>query len=117
MPDRKEYNKEYYEKNKEILLQKKKEYYENNRDKIKEYRQTEQGKKIYRISNWKSSGVIHQNFDELYEKYINTEYCELCNIKLTEDKKTTKTTRVLDHDHESGEFRNIICHSCNVIRG
>ena len=100
---RKQYQKQYREKNKE----KRKEY-------LKEYRQTPQGRKTKRISNWKQYGVIHQNFDELYEKFINTEFCELCNIKLTEDKRTTPTTRCLDHDHNTGEVRNILCNSCNV---
>ena len=122
--DRKEHNKKYYEKNKEKILSKQKEYDEKNREKIKEYQkeyykqyyQTEKGKKGNRISNWKYNGVVHHNFDELYEKYINTEHCELCNIKLTEGKRTN-TTRCLDHNHESGEFRNIICHYCNIRRG
>ena len=62
-------------------------------------------------------GLIHNDYDELYEKYINTEYCELCNVNLTEDKRTTKTTRCLDHDHQTGLLRNIVCHCCNVKRG
>ena len=99
--DRKEYHKRYREKNK---------------DKIKEYNQTEKGKKTRRIGKWKFMGIVHHNFDELYEKYINTEYCELCSVELTEGKRTTKTTRCLDHDHSTGEFRNILCHSCNVKR-
>ena len=102
--DRKEYNKKYREKNKDKI----KEYY-------KQYNETEKGKKSYRISHWRTSGVIHQNFDELYEKFINTEHCELCSVELTEGKRT-KTTRVLDHDHQTGEFRNILCHSCNAKR-
>jgi hypothetical protein len=71
-------------------------------------------KKSKRISKWKRRGVIHHDFDELYEKYINTEYCELCSVKLTEGKRSTHTTRCLDHNHETGEFRNIICHYCNI---
>ena len=112
----KKYNKQYYQKNKE----KRKEYLEKNKDKIKEqrkeYLETERGKKLRRICDWKKSGVIHQNFDELYEKYINTELCELCNVKLTVDKRNTPTTRCLAHCHGTGEFRNVLCHSCNTKR-
>ena len=112
--------KQYYQKNKDILQEKNKEYREKNKEKKKEYMkkycQTEKGKKSYRITQWKSRGIVHHNFDELYEKFINTEYCELCNVKLTEDKRTTPTTRVLDHCHETGEFRNVLCNSCNVKR-
>tara|TARA_R110000851_G_C12908074_1_gene548935 strand:+ start:296 stop:820 length:525 start_codon:yes stop_codon:yes gene_type:complete len=124
----KEYHKEYYEKNKSKILEQKKEYNEKtkekkkeytkqyrekNKDKILEYQQTPAFKKSYRISKWRRSGVIHHNFDELYEKFIQTEKCELCNVQLTVDKKTTQTTRVLDHCHSSGLFRNVVCHSCN----
>jgi hypothetical protein len=117
----KEHQKQYYEKNKEEILSKQKQYRENNKEQKKEYfkqyRQTEKGKKSNRIGNWKTYGVVHPDFDELYEKYINTEHCELCSVKLTEDKRTTHTTRCLDHCHETGEFRNVVCHSCNVKRG
>jgi hypothetical protein len=118
--DRKEYNKHYYQINKEKRQKQMKEYHQQNKEKLKEYykkySQTEKGKKSTRIRNWKFSGVIHPNFDELYEKYINTEHCELCSVELTEDRYRTPTTRVLDHCHETGEFRNIVCQSCNIKR-
>ena len=113
----KESYKQYYQKNKEKLKENQKEYQKKNREKIKEYNQTLSRIKSNKISKWKGYGVIHPNFDELYEKYIQTEFCELCNIKLTVDKRNTPTTRCLDHNHETGEFRNVLCHICNVKRG
>lgn len=112
-----EKKKEWREKNKEYMKEYRKEWYQKNKEKRQKYRQTEIYKKTNRITKWKSRGVIHQNFDELYEKYINTEYCQLCDVKLTEDKNNTKTTRCLDHCHETGQFRNVLCNACNRKRG
>ena len=118
------YAQEYRENNKEKITEYRKEYKQKNKEKIakysreyqKEYNQTPAGIKSYRIRNWKKYGIMNDNYDELYVRYLNTEFCELCNIKLTEDKVMTKTTRCLDHDHETGEVRNIVCHSCNIKR-
>ena len=113
--------KENYLKNQEKELQYSKDYYQKNKEKIllqnKQYQQTPKGKKLMRIQHWRTWGVIHPDFDELYEIYLNTKNCELCNVELTEDKQNTKTTRCLDHDHETGLFRNILCNSCNIKRG
>ena len=97
----KEYNKKQYQERKEYQ---------------KEYKQSPVGKKSNRIGKWKLRGIIHDNYDELYERYLNTEFCELCNIKLTEDKTNTKTTRCLDHCHNTGEVRNVVCWLCNIKR-
>lgn len=103
--DRNEYNKKFREENREYF----KEY-------VKQYRQTEKGKKVNTLHNWKVRGVVHPDLNELYNKYINTEFCELCEVQLTQDRHNTKTTRCLDHDHETGLFRNVVCHTCNVKR-
>ena len=70
-------------------------------------------KKSQSKSKWKASGLNMDNFEEIYKRYISTTHCDLCNVELTEDKITTKTTRVMDHSHITGEFRNVLCHSCN----
>jgi hypothetical protein len=63
------------------------------------------------ICNWKQSGVIHDNFDELYDLYISTFNCQ--NEKCAKPFKNTRD-RCLDHDHEIGEFRLIVCQKCNI---
>jgi len=122
---------DYRERNKEKLLEYEKQYREQNSDKIKEYReinkeqlnykkrdysQTPTAKKTRRISHWKDRGVISNDFNELYEAYLSQTNCDECNIELTYDNVRTRTTKCLDHNHETGEFRNILCNSCNVRR-
>ena len=105
----KEKNKEYYLKNKEKHKEKTKEYAIKNKGKIKEYNQSPKGKKSNTISKWKQSGLIADNIDELYDRYINSTNCELCGNEY----KNTKD-RCLDHDHNTGLFRNVVCQSCNT---
>jgi uncharacterized protein (UPF0248 family) len=136
----KKYNEKYYPANRDKKLEYQKNYTKNNKEKIKEtkkihyqktrdeyipkhriqckvYNQTEKGKKCRRIRDWKRMGLICDNYDALYKKVYSTLNCEECNVLLTEDKKMTKTTRCMDHDHTTGLFRNVLCNSCNSKRG
>ena len=110
--------REYREKNKEKIAAHKKEYCEKNKDKIsaycKEYSKTEACKKSNRISGWKVSGLIHNDYDALYEHYINTKNCDYCNVELIEG--CGKTARCMDHSHKTNLFRNVLCNSCNTKR-
>ena len=81
----------------------------NNKDKKTKYRQSDKGKKSDRITNWKNRGLISDNYDELYDRYIKSTKCELCNKKY----KNTRD-RHLDHDHDTHLFRNIVCRMCNT---
>jgi len=62
------------------------------------------------IYNWKKSGLICDDYNALYETYIGTAECQHCQIEFTK-----KNKRCLDHSHETGLFRKIVCHRCNVM--
>ena len=111
--------KAHYEANREELLAKQKAYHQSpeGKEKIKEWRETPEGKKSQRIRKWKSYGLICDDYSALYEKYVNTTNCENCDIELTIDRYNTSTTRCMDHSHETGLFRNVLCQSCNIKRG
>jgi len=78
------------------------------------FRNPEQTRDYYRIRNWKKSN-IKGDYNELLNKYKNTNHCDVCNIELIENNKGKQGKR-LDHDHMSGYFRHILCNSCNLNR-
>ena len=100
--EKKEYDKKYREENKEK---------KHEQDKI--YLTTEKGKKVRKINTWKFIGVISDDYDELYDKYINATECELCKTPIIEGRGLIGK-KCLDHNHETGEFRNILCGHCNI---
>ncbi len=60
------------------------------------------------ISKWKRIGVIYDDFDDLYAVYVNTMNCSHCLKEFKNSKD-----RHLDHDHQTGLFRKIVCSGCN----
>jgi hypothetical protein len=115
---KREYDKKRYEKIKQEKREHDKEYYKNNRERIiekqKEYEQSVNGIKLRIIGVWKRSGLVCDDYNELYDKYIIAENCEECNVKFEERNGMNK--RCMDHDHTTGLFRNFLCRSCNLKR-
>ena len=68
------------------------------------------------ICRWRGSGVIYKNnsvedWKELYYIHMNTVSCPCCSVELVDGKGSN--SRCLDHDHNTGLYRNTICHACN----
>ena len=120
---KKEYHRLYNKANKDKIKERKrlygiankdkiKEYHIANKDKIKEkqdaYRQTPQGKKNVTMRSWRSRGINNVD-DELYNKYINTHCCDVCSKEFK-----NSLDRHLDHNHDTGDFRQILCRACNT---
>jgi hypothetical protein len=76
--------------------------------------------KSAKIKIWINQGIISDDWDKTYEKYIKTLYCEKCNCKLVrQPHPRCRETACIDHDHvitNRKNIRNILCMSCNSKR-
>ena len=62
-------------------------------------------------SSWKKRGLNMDNFEEIYQEYIYATNCDLCSKEFPNTKD-----RHMEHDHDTHEFRNIVCNRCNVLK-
>lgn len=102
----KEGQKKWREENKEILKQKKKHYRENYQDKIKESRKKYKEKHPGRIRDQeirKKYGITLQQKDQMCDRQNGC--CIICGIK---------SKLVIDHDHDTGRVRGLLCSCCNT---
>ena len=69
--------------------------------------------KTHTTRNWKKQGLIEteEMIDKIYECYIRSSNCEICGKAFK-----SSNDRQMDHDHETGKFRNIVCCKCNCYR-
>lgn len=83
--------------------------------------ETETQKMTRRIYDWKripkdGYGLICDDYVLTYYYWYYSERCEDCNCQMVVQSKRCCESKCLDHDHKTGEFRAIVCHSCNVKR-
>ena len=75
-------------------------------------------RKNSKIYMWKKMGLIcreGETYNDIFNKVQNITNCELCNILLTTG--LSKTARCMDHDHDTGYFRKVLCNQCNANYG
>jgi len=73
------------------------------------YRKTIERRREYSLKyHWKKWGVTG-NIDTIYGRWLNATKCEVCGVKFED----TLSIKCMDHDHDTGEFRHILCSSCN----
>ena len=100
---RKEYDKEWYQNNKDYKLEQQ-----------KKWNKTPTGIKSRKIHDWKrSEGMsLDYDFNIIYDIYIDCKVCDYCNVELVEGMYGSNK-KCLDHHHITGEIRGILCNTCN----
>ena len=114
--NKKEYMREYRKKNVEKMRENSKKSYEKRKleegfkeKKIayqKEYRKKYPNKWL--IQHWKCRGMVDGDWEAVYEMYKKQTNCWICDRVFDE-----KYKRNLDHNHETGELRYVVCNPCN----
>jgi len=108
------YQKQYYIDNKEEMNQQAKQRYTDNRENVIATKKQwgidnpQEYNKRSKLKNWRKWGV-KGDLSFIYDcAYITATHCWVCKTAF----KNTKD-RCMDHCHSSGEFRNVLCRSCN----
>jgi len=78
----------------------------------KNYPKTPHGKINIMITKWKHNGLkceSREDYELIYDKWLNSSRCDECNCEYSKGNR-----KCMDHCHDTGLFRNILCHSCNT---
>jgi len=67
------------------------------------------------VNGWIKQGMIdpfNDNWKTLYNIYINTKKCYICDFEFS--KKKFRSKKCLEHNHKTGFVRGIVCSRCNT---
>lgn len=106
--NQKKYKSEYFQKNKEKIYQKRKEREFNYTEEERKERKRKKDNSIFKSRY----GISVEEIDAIY--IIQKGRCYLCNSPFYGDDGLRMT---VDHHHDSGKFRSLLCHKCNSALG
>lgn len=114
----KEYLKNYYLANRDKLIKRAVDWSKNNPEKVKEssrkHRSSDKGKASKRNGAYQRLYGI--SLEDYESKLIDQDYkCAIC--KSSSPNRITSVHFAVDHDHDSGKVRGLLCDKCNVGLG
>jgi hypothetical protein len=77
------------------------------------YKKTPRGRMVYTIGSWKKRGMICDDYESVYQRYLASTNCECCGKEYNQN----QMDKHMDHCHKTGKFRNVLCRNCNQLRG
>ena len=111
-----ERSRRWREKNKEKHLEYTRRYRQENKERIREKRRGCPKEAEYRRNGLaRRYATMHNITVEQAEALLQTTHCQICGVELTVGRNAT--ARCIDHSHETGEVRGVICSSCNKMLG
>jgi len=78
------------------------------------YKETRRKKKLHAMLKHKY-GMTLDEYHTLVESQNNQ--CAICSVELTERSQTIKDSPKVDHDHDTGKVRGVLCGKCNMAIG
>lgn len=108
------YNREYYQANKEKIKQQHKKYRDNNAEYYRNYLRDYQIKNKDTLNEQRRAWRYGMTTEEMNERLEESgDICPICQAAYG----TETTEKCIDHCHETGEIRGIICNKCNIAAG
>lgn len=116
----KEYSKKYYKENRAAILKRIKKYRKENphagdkeKRKLRSKRYREKNSLKSRMAVWKrrAINITIGDYEETYKKQEGK--CAICEVHESE----FKSKLCLDHNHENGNPRGLLCRKCNSVLG
>lgn len=111
----KEWHREYYKKNKSKIIERSKKAHMDNRDKKLEYQKNYREKRGRELHLKYRFGLDMSSYNDMSEKQSGL--CAICGLPEISKFKGKLKHLAVDHNHNTGEIRGLLCSNCNEALG